>query len=95
MCMSLRKASQHTVDGSKGQKYSVEFSEDVQDWHCTCRAFQFYNGHCKHIKKIISENPCCDWTGENPDLDHDGANICPQCGGPVTAEINLESMLDG
>lgn len=41
------------VQGSKGNVYSINMIDET--FLCDCKAFQYQNGNCKHIKKIIKE----------------------------------------
>lgn len=42
------KTKSWEVDGSKGNKYTVQF--DGTEWSCSCPAFAYKAGPCKHIK---------------------------------------------
>ena len=45
----------YSVDGSKGNKYTVINDSDI--WACTCPAFGWGRGkECKHIKQIKIKN---------------------------------------
>lgn len=46
----------HTVVGSKNAVYEVTI--DPNGAHkCTCAAFQFRGGNCKHIQQLLSKSP--------------------------------------
>ena len=38
-----------------GKIYIVEYDYKIKGHHCTCPAFKYYSGNCKHIKKVIRE----------------------------------------
>lgn len=39
------------VEGSKGNIYTISCVDEV--YLCTCPAFQYHKGDCKHIKALI------------------------------------------
>lgn len=43
----------HTVSGSKGAVYKVTINPAGNN-HCTCSAFQFRGGNCKHIQALLT-----------------------------------------
>jgi len=52
---ALKVEMDFEVDGSKGKKYQVRYSNDK--WSCSCEAFTFSGGrsHCKHIKQTLKD----------------------------------------
>lgn len=77
------------VDG----KYIVRFDElhhknrDVQyDYSCTCKAYKFRPGYCKHIKQVIGSNQHCNWNQfiDGGEVDSSDPR-CPRCGRPAIA----------
>ena len=81
------------VQSNSGKKYLVCFERqgpnaDVQyDYTCTCPAFKYNKGYCKHIKLAMPER--CGWNGElEPTAEalvKDGEHVCPDCEGPIAA----------
>lgn len=43
---------QWSVQGSGGNVYTVVLVEDGVTWACSCPAFKFRRGECKHIKAV-------------------------------------------
>lgn len=43
----------HTVSGSKGAVYQVTINPTGNN-HCTCSAYQFRGGNCKHIQALLT-----------------------------------------
>jgi hypothetical protein len=82
------------VASSNGEKvYTVTFGPEhknhekvVNDWACTCEAYKYRDGYCKHIKKVQASRERCGWyqfaDGGEPDTSSEGPK-CPKCGGPV------------
>ena len=76
------------IQSSRGNKtYSVYRGRTHQydfDWVCTCPAYKYKNGECKHIKLVKVQ--ACTW-----DQFVDGGeaieNKCPQCGVEVEARM--------
>ena len=45
------------VRGSTGRRYEISYNCEKKSYHCTCPAFKYYPGECKHIKKLrIKQN---------------------------------------
>lgn len=72
------------VDG----KYIVRFDElshknpDVgYDYSCTCPAYKFHPGYCKHIKQVINSGAHCKWMQfiDGGEIDSKDPK-CPRCG---------------
>lgn len=82
------------VKGSTGKTYTVRYGSkghknihDVEhDYSCTCEAYRYQSGYCKHIKQVIKEKRRCGWMqfvdGGVPGLIQ-GELICPECGDSV------------
>lgn len=82
------------VEGSNGAKYTVRFDQYSHkqqspvdhDWSCTCAAYKYRPGHCKHIEAVMASGARCGWMqfidGGTVDT-KDGEPCCPDCGGPV------------
>lgn len=66
------------MSSSGGQYYDVALLSS--GWHCSCPAFQYRGGQCKHIASV--KDDLCTWEGPEDDLD-DGC--CPKCGNSVTS----------
>lgn len=43
----------HSISGSKGAVYQVTINPTGNN-HCTCSAFQFRGGNCKHIQSLLT-----------------------------------------
>ena len=86
------------VEGSGDEKYTVRWDRFHHlnsdkwafDYSCTCKAYKFREGDCKHIKKIKEEGLRCMWeegSGRISTIDYGEADEkpdgCPECGGPV------------
>ena len=78
------------VKGSKGAEYTVTHSKQSRDadyeygFSCTCPAFKYRKGECKHIKavKVDALINICLWHQQfDGNESKDGA--CPKCGEPV------------
>jgi len=74
------------IAGSNGKEYEVTYGEMFglyhYDWSCTCPAFKFNQGDCKHIKS--AKELKCNWGSEAFMGSHTEANpdgTCPECGG--------------
>ncbi len=84
MCASYERF-EVKVKGSKGATYAVTHGrvahgDCLYDFACTCPAFKFRPGHCKHIKAV--ESQACLWHEQSDG----GAAVdgkCPRCNGPV------------
>lgn len=79
VCTSLY--GEHTVLGSKGDKYTVTCG-DWAEWSCTCPAFKFHPDQwCKHIRAV--RNSGCGWHEllDGGRVNDDGN--CPRCGHEV------------
>lgn len=83
------------VLGSKGNRYLIKWSTEHKEsekfqygYSCSCPAYKYQAGECKHIKRIRRENRRCGWNqevdGGEPDRVEDRL-FCPGCGGPVIA----------
>lgn len=82
ICAQMNGPKTFKVEGSKGDIYMVTglFSERHQP-ECTCPAFMYHGGRCKHIKKLEAE--ACTWHQQwnnYPPQKEEG--VCPNCGGP-------------
>ena len=84
MCSSFEQFEVR-VKGSKGSTYVVNHGrvahgDCLYDFACTCAAFKFRTGHCKHIKAV--ESQACLWHQQS-----DGGEAmdgkCPNCGEKV------------
>ena len=74
------------VKGSKGAEYIVTHGKQSKDadyiygFSCTCPAFKYQKGYCKHIKAV--EKKTCLWHQQ-----FDGGvavnGTCPQCGNDI------------
>ena len=75
------------VDGSNGKKYKVTFERQFgnrdydYDYECTCPAFKYKPGYCKHIKAVKDER--CGWSRQWDGGNSTDDNKCPKCGGDV------------
>ena len=76
------------VPGSKGAEYTVTYGRTPSGpyqygWTCTCPAFKFRGGECKHIKQAEKErcgyghDAVCGSPSEMGDT-------CPECGSETT-----------
>lgn len=72
------------VDG----KYTVRWNRmshknrDIgYDYSCTCPAYKFRPGYCKHIKQVIASGKHCNWNQfiEGGKIDPKDPK-CPRCG---------------
>lgn len=49
------------VKGSKGKSYNVCWSGNHKTpgvhWSCSCKAYQFRHGYCKHIIELVNYPP--------------------------------------
>jgi len=91
-CRSALELSKE-VAGSHGETYVVTLSRQNpgpcrSNWHCTCPAFRYRRGDCKHIRRVRADDHC-GWAefldGGEPDRDANGNVTCPRCGGPAEA----------
>lgn len=64
------------VLSSKGKEY-YDVVHLSTGWNCTCPAFAFRGGQCKHI--IQAKDEVCEWKGDDPNED----GTCPRCGADV------------
>ena len=82
MCSSFEQF-EVKVKGSKGSTYAVthgRVADGSRDFSCTCAAFKFRHGYCKHINDV--RNQACLWHQQF----HGGKAIdgnCPNCGEKV------------
>jgi hypothetical protein len=72
------------VPGSKGAKYTVRYGTTPQGpyqygWSCTCPAFKFKGGDCKHIKAVES-NRCAHGHDACMGSPSPMGETCPECG---------------
>jgi hypothetical protein len=80
------------VKGSGGKtyrvrydKYSHKFDKGEPEWSCSCPAYKFKKGHCKHI--VQAQKEWCGWGapwdegGFDPVTDDE--KKCPKCGEDV------------
>jgi hypothetical protein len=83
------------VRWSKEHKESEKFKFG---YSCSCPAYKYRPGECKHIKRVRRENRRCGWSqeidgGEPERVEEDGGLerlYCPGCGGPVRSyEISV------
>ena len=84
------------IKGSKGENYIVSFGRDghkdrsvQRGWSCTCSAFKFQSGDCKHIKATKNSKLRCGWMQSI----HGGAPVndkCPKCKGSVAVVNHAE-----
>jgi hypothetical protein len=83
------------VQGSSG-KYIVRWSKEHKasdrfklGYSCSCPAYKYQAGECKHIKRVRRENRRCGWSqeidGGEPDRLENGKLQCPGCGDSVIA----------
>jgi hypothetical protein len=72
---------ERTVKGTKDYLVTHGKKADTGDYeyefHCTCPAFQFRKGECKHIKSVRDE--ACLWH-EQFDAPVQNPGVCPKCG---------------
>jgi len=80
------------IKGSKGDEYRVDFTGRNQEWHCSCKGFQFHHT-CKHVQE--AEKKRCTWNAFHDDGtpvdvqmddEHPNGYACPRCGGEVTSQ---------
>ena len=83
--------------GSNGEEYTIAYGPHHKrqhlvdhDWSCTCKAYQYGSGYCKHIEAVVAGDKRCGWNAElepsaEPARDDGGNPICPDCGAPVAA----------
>ena len=81
------------VKGSK-ETYSVVWGSAHKnwypvklDWSCTCKAYKYRPGYCKHINKVIASGAHCNWSEfiDRTEVGEDstGNPCCPKCQGRV------------
>jgi hypothetical protein len=97
-CCASVLADEIEVPSSNGGTYKVRWEPAPPQhpysmwWHCPCPSFTF-RGTCRHVKE--AEQKHCGWdTG--PGIGDTGVpvitnrepliQVCPRCGGPVTAQ---------
>lgn len=87
VCPSVHRFHRHVQGktGTYGVTYGPTPGGDYQyGWSCTCSAFRFRKGECKHIKAVKGER--CAWneeaySGSGAARPEDGK--CPNCGEPL------------
>ncbi len=72
------------VPGSKGAEYTVTYGRTPQGpyqygWSCTCPAFKFKSGDCKHIK-AVEGNRCAHGHDACMGSPTPMGDTCPECG---------------
>lgn len=63
-----------------GTHYFIEYRDSV-GWKCSCPAFQYREGPCKHIQLVKPR--VCGWKGDNTVKAPDGRLRCPVCMGDL------------
>lgn len=95
-CLSNESFSTFVASSDGSKTYQVTFGPNhknkdrvVNDWACTCPAYEHRPGYCKHIKRIQAAGERCGWhkfvDGGEPEYSGD-TPCCPNCGGPVTTQ---------
>jgi len=81
---------QREVRGSEGKIYFVRWGryghkEGTQfGYSCSCKAFQFRSGLCKHVKAVRDEH--CGWHQFMDGGEPTEKGYCPECEGVITYE---------
>lgn len=83
---------QTEVEGSNGNKYIVRWDNTSHknrawlhyDYSCSCKAYLYHLGSCKHIQKVIEDKTRCGWVqftdgGEVVRSEGDAQVRCPKC----------------
>lgn len=75
------KNTTHTVSWSREHKNTAHYQ---YDYSCTCHAYKFKPGYCKHIESVKGQH--CGWDqfirgGEPKEVN--GVKVCPCCAGPL------------
>lgn len=75
----------HTVSFGKNHKHENHVE---CDYSCTCEAYKYRKGYCKHIEAV--KHLHCGWMqfidGGEP-VDKIGEKVCPRCGSYVSARM--------
>lgn len=89
MCRS-NEHWQRKVEGSKGAVHTVSFGRHghkdqtcVMGYSCTCPAFKYRPGDCKHIKAVKGQR--CGWHQQMDGGAPTKRGRCPRCNGEVVA----------
>ena len=85
---STNEHYEEVVPGSKGASYTVRYGTTPQGpyqygWSCTCPAFKFKGGDCKHIKAVES-NRCAHGHDACMGSPSPMGETCPECDGPTS-----------
>jgi len=74
------------------QTKSTQYVVDTEEDECTCEAFKFNDGPCKHLEAVEQVKEEESEAGDIPKVDEDGCHThevkkieCPDCGGDAVA----------